>query len=54
MEQKESDLLSDGELDQLAEVTADDIDNARDWWQSHAPADGRDLLDAEPDEPESA
>ncbi|MGH9426028.1 MAG: hypothetical protein ACRD2L_06975 [Terriglobia bacterium] len=39
--------LTDEQLDQLAEVTPGDIEKAKAFWRSHAPAEFADLLDAE-------
>lgn len=36
----------EAELDDLAEITAEDIERARAWWKRHAPAGWKELLDA--------
>ena len=39
--------LTDDELDQLAEVTEEDIKAAQKFWRQEAPAEYKNLLDAE-------
>jgi hypothetical protein len=38
--------LSDEELEQLAQITDDDIEAAKNLWRKNAPDEFRDLLDA--------
>ena len=41
--------LTDEQLDELAEIAAQDIEAARQWWKEHAPPGWEDLLDAQID-----
>ena len=45
-------VRSDADLDTLATVTPDDVEAVADYWQEHAPAEFRDLTEADvlPDE----
>ena len=43
--------LTDEELEQLAEVTEEDIEIAKKFWRKEAPAEFKNLLDAEEGEP---
>lgn len=40
--------LTEAELDQLAEITPEDIEDAKASWRRNAPPEFRDLLDAAP------
>jgi hypothetical protein len=46
--------MTDEELDALAEITEEDIEEAAAFWEAHAPEELAGLLDAEPDEDEEA
>lgn len=43
-------ILTDADLDAMAEVTPDDVAEALEFWEQNAPEDSKGLLDAEPDE----
>lgn len=38
--------LTEEQLDELAQIAAQDIEAARQWWQEHAPPGYEDMLDA--------
>ncbi len=44
--QRRADPLTDEQLDALAQVAAQDIEAARQWWQEHAPPGYESMLDA--------
>ena len=41
---------SDADLDAASEITPQDIEAAKDWWQRNSDPKYRDLLNAEPDD----
>lgn len=41
-------VLTDAELDEMAEVTPEDVAEALEFWEQNAPEEYRDLLDSEP------
>jgi hypothetical protein len=45
--------LSDAELDELARITPEDLERARQHWERFAPPELRGLLDAIPDDQDS-
>jgi hypothetical protein len=45
--------LSAKEIAEESKITTDDVQVAREWWRSHAPAQYKELLDAE-EKPDSA
>lgn len=42
--------LSDGELEEVADIRPQDVEAAKQAWRRDAPPQWKDLLDAEPDE----
>lgn len=44
-------ILSDADLDDMAEITDEDIAEASEFWEEHAPAEFESLIEAEPEEP---
>ena len=41
---------TDADLDRLAEITPEAVEESRAWWHRHAPARYRELLDATPED----
>lgn len=45
-------ILTDADIEAMAEISPEDIDAANAFWKEHAPEDFKDILDSEPDDTE--
>lgn len=50
-QRRKADTLSEKEIKKASTIEAEDVATARKWWRSHAPAQFKELLDAEEQKP---